>query len=282
MKIIVFQGGLGNQLFQYAFYRHLCTIFSEESIYGYYPQRGLAEHNGLEISKWFDVNLPSHNRFVDSLSYCIWFVNKLMRKMNCSLLFSNNDWAWNENALLHDGYWQDKRFCVKGNIPCFRDDLLISDENRKYLKMINQSESVAVHVRRGDYTNPDIQHIYGGICTPTYYREAMERVKSRVENPRFFFFSDEPDYVASHFDLDADSVIVSCNKGEQSFFDMYLMTHAKYLILANSTFSCWAAYLNQEAKMVMCPNKWRNDKPSPDILRDEWIKINISTLNDNI
>ena len=101
----------------------------------------------------------------------------------------------------------------------------------------------------------------------------MEVIKEMVSEPRFFYFSDDATYVREHFPVSEGDVVVSCNTGERSFFDMYLMAHAKHMILANSTFSCWAAYLNRNHPVVVCPAKWRNDKPSPPVVRKEWIKI---------
>ncbi|WP_418663834.1 alpha-1,2-fucosyltransferase, partial [Bacteroides sp.] len=87
-----------------------------------------------------------------------------------------------------------------------------------------------------------------------------------------FFFSDNVDYVNEYFD-DVEKTVISWNKGERSFFDMYLMAHGKNMIIANSTFSCWAAYLNKNNPIVICPQIWRNDRPSPPVVLDNWITI---------
>ena len=64
--------------------------------------------------------------------------------------------------------------------------------------------------------------------------------------------------------------IVNINKGDRSFFDMYLMAHAGNMILANSTFSCWAAYLNKNVKNVYCPSRWVNIEPKPNLIKADW------------
>lgn len=99
-----------------------------------------------------------------------------------------------------------------------------------------------------------------------------KRWKSRF----FFFFSDDCLYVETEFADIRNKIIISHNRDDRSFFDMYLMAHAKNMILANSTFSCWAAYLNRTAKIIITPDRWVNtDFSKLEALPNEWIKIRV-------
>lgn len=272
MKIITFQGGLGNQMFQYAYYSYLCETFPNQKIYGYYPSRALNAHNGLEINKWFDVKLPD-STFKSTMVACtLFWINKFFWKIQKPHPFTDTDWFRKPNAVFYSGYWQDKKYFLKTHQPQFKANIDIGDENKKYLLDIEKSNSVAIHVRRGDYTNPKVQHIYGNVCTHAYYEKAILEVNKRVNSPKYFIFSDDTIYVEKLFD-GMEKAIVSCNNGKNSFFDMYLMSHCKHMILANSTFSCWAAYLNKNNPIVICPKKWRNDRPTPPVMFNNWIKI---------
>lgn len=272
MRIFTFQAGLGNQLFQYTYYRYLTQKYPDETFYGFYPKRGLSKHNGLEITKWFDVSLPPVTRLTNILAKSLFWGDKLFYRINKQPPFTDNDWYHRPDSLFYQGYWQDKKYLLAVGKPLYRHDLVLDNNNKKYLDLIQSTNSVAVHVRRGDYTDPKVQRIYGGIGTPEFYQKALAIIKSKVENPHFFFFSDDTDYVKSNFH-EPSMEIVNCNSGSKSFFDMYLMSKCKNMVIPNSTFSCWAAYLNDNNPIVVCPAKWRNDKPSPKVILDSWVTI---------
>lgn len=272
MKIVTFQAGLGNQIFQYVYYCYLRKHYPHETFYGFYPERALRGHNGLEIQKWFDVKLPQSSWLSDAVAKSLFWINKLFWKMQKPHPLTDTDWFRRPDALFYSGYWQNKVYYLEVGAPYFRPDLLIGEDNERLLDQIRTTNSVAVHVRCGDYLSPKAQTIYGNICTLDYYQRAIDRIRERVESPMFFFFSDDTAYVEENF-KDVEKVVVNCNKGERSFFDLYLMAHSKHMVIANSTFSTWAAYLNKNRSTVVCPAKFRNDRPSPPVILDEWIKL---------
>ena len=272
MKIFTFQGGLGNQMFQYTYYRYLKSKYPKEKFYGFYPEVGLKAHNGLEINKWFDAELPQSCWFSNLIGRFLYKINLFLFYRGKKMIFTDYDWQRNEGALFIQGFWQDKQYVEAVGAPSIKENLVIDEENKRLIEILSQKNSVAIHVRRGDYTDPEVQHIYGGICTPEYYNKAIELIKEKVDSPRFFFFSDEPEYVKQNFHVD-NMEIVSHNVGDKSFYDLLLMSNASNMVLANSTFSCWGAYLNKKVDVVISPSKIRNDKKSPDILRESWLKI---------
>ena len=272
MKIISFHAGLGNQIFQYVYYLYLRKHYTNDTFYGFYPRRALQGHNGLEIQKWFDVSLPPSTHFSNIVAKSLFWINKFFWKMQKPHPLTDTDWFRRPDATFYSGYWQDKAYYQEIGAPCFRTDLVLGEDNEQVLQQISNTNSVSVHVRRGDYLSPKSRQIYGGICTLGYYYRAIETIRKNVNNPVFFFFSDDVEYVEENF-KDMEKIIVNYNKGEQSFFDLYLMAHCKHMVIANSTFSTWAAYLNKNHPMVVCPAKFRNDRPSPPIILDEWIKL---------
>lgn len=273
MIIIEIQGGLGNQLFLYVYWKWMIKTHSQDTIYGLYPSRALADHNGLEIEKWFDVDMPKStilSNFVGNV--CFW-MNKVFRRLHLPIPYSSDDSNPRYTALFHDGYYQDLKYQEEIELPSFKYSICVDEANIKILNEISKKSSICVHVRRGDYhKNATTRKIYGDICTLDYYQKAITKAKEEIENPNFFFFSDDMDYVRESFDLE-NSIIVDINKSEKSFFDMYLMAHAGNMILANSTFSCWAAYLNKNVNHVYCPPRWVNIEPIPNIIKPEWTII---------
>ena len=101
--------------------------------------------------------------------------------------------------------------------------------------------------------------------------KALQTVCQTTENPLFVFFSNDPDYVKEHYKL-KNMLVVDWNTGDESFIDMYLMSNCKFMILANSTFSYWAARLNKKTNMVIYPSKWYNTF-TPDIFPESWCGI---------
>lgn len=271
MKIITFIGGLGNQIFQYSYYLYLKKEFPQETFYAFYPKRGLNRHNGFELDKWFDVDLPKTTFVSNTIANILFWSGKVFTRLKMATPFLNTDEYTSSCPLLYLGYWQDKKY-VSLSALSFKNNLDIDENNLKFLNLIDASNSVAVHVRRGDYTDSKMQYIYGNIGTLDYYENAIKIIKKKVQNPKFFFFSDDVTYVRNNFH-EENMEIVNCNKGEKSFFDMYLMSHCKSMIITNSTFSCWAAYLNKNQPLVICPKKWRNDIPSPSLALDDWTQI---------
>ena len=118
---------------------------------------------------------------------------------------------------------------------------------------LSAPEAVAVHVRRADYLRiPMFQ-----VCDQEYYRAAMERVRERQGNPRFYIFSDDPGWCREQF-RDNDQVVVDAGKlAMNPLHDLRLMSIATHHIIANSTYSWWAAWLGEKpGQQVMMPERW--------------------------
>ena len=270
MKIITFWGGLGNQIFVYAYYKWLQEKFPNEKIYGYYPSIGLSAHNGLEIDKHFEVELPPSCILSNIIGGFLFNMSRICRRLHLPFLMTCTQKNESYDSIFHLDYWQDKKY----EISRFKLRFKLKEVETKNLSILSKMESentIAIHIRRGDFLTPTNQVIFGGICTEDYYKLAISKICELVESPHFIFFSNDSQYVRDTFNLN-NMTIVDWNKGEKSIFDMYLMSKSKYMILANSTFSYWAARLNNDAKMIICPNRWTNINP-PNIILDRWLKI---------
>lgn len=265
MKIIIFQGGLGNQIFEYAFYQYV-KAHIDSDVYVYV--RGKC-HNGFELTKWFDTDI----KYAKGFRFLLFRLKEYLRykgKIKNPWL-EESRFMVDSPALCYDGYWQDRKYFTKDFIR-FKE-FPLSERNQKILEIIKSTQSVSIHVRRGDYLLPQYKKKYSGVCTRVYYVEAINIVKSICDDPRFFIFSDDIDWVKEHLPLDNASYI-DWNSGSNSIYDMYLMSKCKINIIANSTFSFWAAYLNTNGKMVIAPKKWFGDGfPTPNIIPDTWMRL---------
>lgn len=256
MKIVTFWGGLGNQIMEYAYVQWLSKQYPGEKIYGFYPKVGLSGHNGLEIQKWFEVSLPQTTVLSNLLGNSFFLVGRLFAKLKFPKPLTCTMRQFKTDRMFHCDYWQDLKFMPESFSLKYRN-FPINAKNQKLLNRIQTENAIAVHIRRGDFLKPNTHKIYGDICTEKYYKEALDSMRNDVEKPLFVFFSDDAEYCKQTYRME-NMIVVDWNKGEDSFFDMYLMSHCPYMILANSTFSYWAARLNKRARKIICPERWVN------------------------
>ena len=251
-------------------------------------------HNGFELSI-FNVrgeiaNPNEVNLLIGSQSKLSKF---LMRKLRIekkshfiekNFFFSPNFFQLKSPVYL-DGYWQSYKYLQScedevRNEFTFKNQL--SGLNYEISKQIDSVDSVSVHVRRGDYlSNPKFSSVHGFIGTD-YYNKAFQLVQDRISSPHYFVFSDDIEWAKSNLSLDKKTIFVSKNASNSSFEDMRLMSLCKHNVIANSTFSWWGAWLNNNSdKIVVAPNNWladRNAVPNynkfiEDLFPENWILI---------
>ncbi|MFC3198580.1 alpha-1,2-fucosyltransferase [Parapedobacter deserti] len=266
MKIIKFLGGLGNQLFQYAFFRAMQQRFpfvkadlSEFSTYGL--------HHGYELERIFGIKLPEASAFERKLfdqQDRRWIQRKLRRLYGTKngyyeepLLFAyDGSIFYDSKSRYYWGYWQhinyinpiETQLRTELQFPAFSDA-----RNKELESRLIAGNTVSVHIRRGDYLNDPI---LGGICDEAYYHRALTYMRKYVVDPKFIFFSNDILWCRERFAIPG-SVYVDWNTGPESFRDMQLMTLCEHHIIANSSFSWWAAWLNQRPdKIVVSPKRW--------------------------
>jgi len=284
MIIVRFIGGLGNQMFQYAFYRRLKEQYKlvKADITGF---KKYTLHNGYELERVF--NIKADFATIDEIESVMELYKKNIldrlkrkvfgiRKTHITESRYKEDYLKKGNLYL-DGYWQGEKYfitCEKivRNDFQFRSDL--SDKNRAMISNIATTNSISVHVRRGDYLNLPMYFK----CDSNYYKRAVDIIKERATNPYYFIFSDDISWVKCNIDFGKQAFYVDYNNSASSFEDMRLMSFCKHNIIANSSFSWWGAWLNQNTnKIVIAPKIWFNDEKknseTKDLIPDGWIRL---------
>jgi len=291
MKIVKVIGGLGNQMFQYAFFIALSKRFPNEEVLvdcSFFDSYGL--HNGLELESVFDIKLPKASK--RQLLKVRWPVKNYNMYRVIRKFFPNrkteyiemeefvfDKFVFEQNGDIYfDGYWQNHLYFndiseIISTSFIFKN--ILDERNEDLLQYIKREKSsISIHVRRGDYLK---SNLYKGLCDLDYYRNAIKYIINKLDNPVFFVFSNDIDWCKDNLMdlLNAfPTIFVSWNDGKNSYIDMQLMSCCKYNIIANSSFSWWAGWLNPfYDKIVIAPTKWVNRSGSENIIPDGWIKL---------
>ncbi len=177
------------------------------------------------------------------------------------------------------GHWQSEKYFddIKDVI---RTELIfrrpLTGRNAEIADIIKSTNAVSVHVRRGDYiTNKNTNGVHGS-CGVDYYERASMYILKRVGSPLFFIFSDDPEWIKNNTLINYEHHVISHNSGIGSYNDMHLMSLCKHHIIANSSFSWWGAWLNQNYdKIVVAPDRWfLTDKcDSSDHVPASWVRL---------
>lgn len=287
-------GGLGNQLYQYALFLRLLKEDNDSGIDISWYDTHLC-HNGFELPTLTDNSFVIANdkdAFFSGDKNVIYKQGNVILKLYYKLFLKNKKYSktlpqeaitfykdfLDSRYSYYDGYWTSEKY-FKDIAVELRNKLKfppIDRKNEKIISFIGESNSVSIHIRRGDYLSAE-NVIYQNVCTRIYYKNAIDYINTNILNPRFFVFSNDIEWCRKNLDLN-DAYYIDWNKGRDSYRDMQLMSLCKHNIIANSTFSWWGAWLNQNPnKMVLAPSKWfdLSDCPMEDIYPDEWIKIPI-------
>jgi hypothetical protein len=292
MKVVVPLYGLGNVMFQYAF---LCELRSrtDEACCFFVYRRWLFDHNGYELSKLFDVS-PYKGLNVLQRAYIAFLERlgdwnlpnffllrpffKIIRKDDGvdNFIYDGEVFRYPNKNVAYWGMWQSVKYfshAVKEIRETYSfDRTSISDYTASMLQLIESSNSVAIHIRRGDYLKGPHKEGFA-TCDPEYYERAICFISKRVESPQFFVFSDDIAYAREH--INAPCIFfVDGNIQVDSWQDMFLMSCCKHNIIANSTFSWWGAFLNgNQSKIVIAPKYWWAFLEKDDVVPDEWIRL---------
>lgn len=284
MNIIWIDGGLGNQMFQYALALKMEHLGREVKIdVTKYAEHHV--HNDFELDKVFNISCPFADiREIKKLGYRKanhW--TELLKKtpFGKKTIYNNESYAFDEAVLQMDGYylegyWQSEKYFsdIREKIldtyhfPEFSTGL-----QKEYADQIKNGCSVGVHIRRGDYLNYSYLQ---DICTMDYYKNAMKYFREiYAGNARFYIFTNDLPWAENHL-REEDCCFVRGNSGTESFRDMQLMSLCSHNIVANSSFSWWGAWLNPNPdKVVIAPEKWINSPSDEviDVIPDSWIKM---------
>lgn len=271
MKLIHLHEGLGNQMFQYAF-----AISLGKDIWFRDEFRNDNIRN-LELNK-----LNCKLRYKTSMIFKILHPLSINLKKfkiiddDCAFKYNPQFYDLKDSKIYFKGYFQNENYFRHLRPRLLKDFTMkkpFYENNKKILYDIKNSNSVSVHIRRTDYL---MHKEFYGETDLSYYKKAFEFLANKISNPVFFFFSDDMEYVKKHFrNFQYPFHFVDINSGENSYKDMFLMKECRHNIITNSTFSWWAAWLNENPdKIVICPKYWvKDDIYSENLLLNEWNRI---------
>lgn len=300
MEIIIkLQGGLGNQMFQWAFGKAFEAKTGQKVYFDDYEYNTKNPFRKFELEK-FNITVPIKNplrkkhrikRVLRELIPTgtlkskiniepILVVQNLVKEELCiayeETLFNINPPAYIEGFFQNLNYFS----AIEGEIrKDFTLKLTLNDENTKMLEKIKNSESISLHIRRSDYLSSTNTF---ECCSIEYYKKALEKLlqEKGVKNPVLFIFSDDYDWVKENINFAYETNYVNINDWNGAVFDLELMKNCKHNIIANSTFSWWGAWLNENPdKMVIAPKPWFiNLNESPGLMPADWIRICVHSL----
>lgn len=266
--VIRFQGGLGNQMFQYALYKELQWLGKDvkADLYLYRTNNDIRK---FEIEDIFGIKLQQAKdwEILKPIRECTRierFIKKNVLRIKYleESCFEIPEDVFKVNRGFLDGYWQSVRY-FPDVVNELKDDFSFCDhtiEKYEIAKRITNSNAVSVHIRMGDYLQYPEQ--FGNVCTEEYYKSAIDYARCVLQTPSFFVFSDEVDKAQKMLGKQDDITYVK-HVGKD-YQDMQLMSLCKHNIIANSSFSWWGAWLNKnDSKMLIVPTKWNHHLTNP-------------------
>jgi hypothetical protein len=285
MITVILKGGLGNILFQYAVGRHV-AIKNNTTL-----RLNLIRYMNKQDLFAKKMIRPLQNCGFTDMLYRPPIYKKILWRYGFYLFptdkrfFYPKGWGFDPKVLelndgrYLDGYFQSEKY-FKDIEPTIRKELRLNHlsfnhEVRAYKEKIANSNSVGIHIRRGDYLSSPLHHV----CDLTYYLKAITSMRERLTSPQFFVFSDDLSWCRQNLhDANCDFVEVSGQK-ENFVPDFWLLSLCKHTIIPNSTFSWWAAWLNENPdKIVIGPHRWFNDEvlnaqALQDTMPENWVRL---------
>lgn len=294
MNIIRMTGGLGNQMFQYALYLKLVSM-GKQVKFDDITEYELADARPVML--WcFGIDYPkaSKEEINEITDGFLRLKDRIRRKIfgRKSMEYHEKDCNFDPEVLTREpayltGYFQSELYFenIRDEVrKAFTFDPVIfegisQDEKEKvtaYRDRIDQSLSVSLHIRRGDYLTSS--EIYGGNCTDEYYKCAIDLIRRKYPEAEFFIFSNDEEWtkqwIRSNFPKENSLIPIEGTSEETGYLDLYLMSRCRHHILANSSFSWWGAYLAPSTdKTVIAPSRWFNNQDCRDIYTPEMIRI---------
>lgn len=309
MIIIKLQGGLGNQLFLYGLYRNLERLGRDVK---------LDIESGFECDELrspcldgmkLKYEVATRKEIIAIRDSYMDILSRIRRKITGRKTFDyyepeDGNFDPKVLELTHaylNGYFQSEKYfgddnsakALKIELTTNRYDILSSsDLVTDIYNDIRKSESVSLHIRRGDYLTPGIIETYGGICTDDYYDKAIAMIRDKHPDAKLFVFSNDIDWckekMADYKNISFVSTMPVNNITEEVFnssqsskitnnykdlAELYLMSACKHHVLANSSYSWWGAWLSDNEGMTIVPSKWLNNKNMTDIYTRDMILI---------
>lgn len=294
MITVKIKGGLGNQLFQYAIGYILSNGNHQELTLDttfFSPDNDVtkATVRNLELNHFnIPINIASKKllRRIHNPSK----TDKLLNLLNPIHKYTESDFTYHKEILdlgkntYLTGYFQSYKYYI-GKEQEIRNlfrmsEKKLSDSDKFTLGKILSGKSISVHIRRGDYINNPQTQAFHGSCSIEYYESAITFMLQQFSNPLLVFFSDDIEWVKHSFAKHSPySLFIDNNDPQTSWKDLYLMSNCNHHIIANSTFSWWAAWLRDfnKKKIIIAPEHWyhpsRENSGAIDLIPNHWIRL---------
>jgi len=290
MILVELKGGLGNQLFQYAaglalseFHKvplkvDIANLKLPDETIGTYRKYVLSNlqippviANEVEINSFKGNVAKKIYRFLP-IQFKSIFKEKYFH-------FNPSFWKTKKTVYLKGNFQSDKYFndfCESIIEKISFDGTQHSTVSKMVLEKISNSESLSIHIRRGDYVSNKIANDVLGTLPIEYYQQAYQLLSSKTSIKRSFVFSDDIKWAKQNLHFVKEVSFVETDDVNRDIEDFYLMQHCKHNIIANSSFSWWAAYLNPNPnKIVIAPERWFNKAPlnTKDLYPNTWLKV---------
>ena len=277
MIVTRIDGGLGNQMFQYAFglylaKKHQTELALDLSSYRTGPQHGymldrfriaaepLSDSSAGRIPRRYRVEKAAADGFTFSDRLPDWLCPSVLRRVKERPFGFNEKYLRTSDNSYLVGYWQSEKF-----FPGLRAALLeqfvpasnLSSASQRVIERMRSTASISLHIRRGDYvTNPATSGIYEQLSLE-YYRNCLDRFAMQHHDVEVFVFSNDLAWCQQHLQLPFPTHFVDHVAPRDAFEDLLMMSQAKGNVIANSTFSWWAAYLNDRSdRVTFAPDRW--------------------------
>jgi len=274
------KGGLGNQMFQYA----AALAFSKKNNFSLVIDLSFLKNNREESITFTPRNLEldCFQGFHMDSQYNLQYkrFSKIINEENFNSTFFFDRIIG--RLFLLNGYFQSEMYfsILKREInEIFKvKEELMTEEILLQVSEFTNVESVAIHVRRGDYLKSEVLK-YHGVCSAEYYQSAISHMNLKINSPKYFIFSEDTDWVKKEIlPVIPESVLIESNIHKPSWLDLHYMSKCKHNIIANSTYSWWGAYLNNNpTKNIIAPKKWYQDeilnKTTTELIPKSWIRI---------
>lgn len=293
MDIVIICNGLGNQMSQYAFFLQKKSI--NKSTRFMFDRRSAGAHNGYELCRIFGIDFKE--TFSDKLLFLLFRILEIkkipvlskpligiLNFLGMRIVREKENYDFDESNMNHSrgirfyfGGWHSEKY-FKSNKSQILDafDFKIDSDDEPVLQTldhIKRTNSVSIHVRRGDYLSEKNMHTFGAVCTKAYFDAAVNKIESLIDTPHFFIFSNDVAWVKANFKY-GNITIIDYNKGNDSWKDLFLMSSCKHNINSNSSFSWWGAWLNlNEDKIVIAPRFFINNLDTKDIYPGDWLQL---------
>ncbi|WGS63879.1 alpha-1,2-fucosyltransferase [Marinitoga aeolica] len=295
IKFVKFKGGLGNQLFQYAFLKNIerycnCKVKGDFSHYNNLIKEDLIRVPRI-LKMNVNIDIATEKDLKKVLIFKSFKFNPKSKKYKMSTVFEtlfNRKYFFEFdrkyrtvkdiiNYIIFDGYWQSWRY-VKNVEKILKKEITLRDKiskkNAIFIDKVTKEESVFIGIRKGDYHSTKKSMNRYGIFDENYFNRAIEIIKRKVLNPKFYVFSNDIDWVKNNIKFDEKVIYREKKDQVNDLEELFVLGSFKHAIIVNSTFYWWGAWLiNNKDKIVIAPKEWFNDGSKIDIVPPEWIKL---------